>query len=45
MNKKRLLSLILALTMVFALFACGEEDYYEEDEEEDEDDPSAWSPS
>ena len=33
---KKLLSLILALTMVFSLCACGGEEYYEEEEEEEE---------
>ena len=36
MNKKRLLALLLALCMVFALFACGEEAYDDYDDDDDD---------
>lgn len=43
MNKKRLLALLLALCMVFALFACGDDYYYEDDDDDDDDDDEGTS--
>ena len=43
MNKKRLLALLVALCMVFALFACGDEGFYEDDDDDDDDDDEGTS--
>lgn len=43
MNKKRLLALLVALCMVFALFACGDDYYYEDDDDDDDDDDEGTS--
>ena len=43
MNKNRLLALLVALCMVFALFACGDEYFYEDDDDDDDDDDEGTS--